>query len=138
MEQSTELKELYLQICEAQSNGDYSFFERHFSQKDGVVAIGTDPTEWWAGYATIARMFKAQLKEAGGFQILADTPQAYSDGSIGWVAGQPTLKLPDGTEIPFRLTAVFQKEQDGWKIVQWHVSAGISNEDLIGETLTTQ
>jgi len=36
------------------------------------------------------------------------------------------------------LTAVFQKEQNDWKIVQWHVSIGISNEDLIGETLTTQ
>ena len=138
MEQSTELKELYLQSCEAQSNGDYSFFERYFSQKDGVLAIGTDPTEWWAGYAAITRVFKAQLKETGGFQIVADTPQAYCDGSIGWVAGQPTLKLPDGTEMRFRLTAVFQKEQNGWKIVQWHVSTGISNEDLIGETLTTQ
>jgi len=138
MEQSTELKELYLRSCEAQSSGDYSFSERHFSQKDGVLAIGTDPTEWWAGYATITRVFKAQLKETGGFQILADTPQAYRDGSIGWVAGRPTLKLPDGTEIPVRLTAVFQKEQNGWKIVQWHFSIGIPNEDSISETLTTQ
>ena len=48
------------------------------------------------------------------------------------------LKLPDGTEMPVRLTAVFQKEENGWKIVQWHFSAGISNEDLVGETLTTQ
>ena len=110
----------------------------HFSKKDGVVAIGTDAMEWWTGYATITRVFKAQLEEAGGFQILADTPQAYRDGSIGWVADQPTLKLPDGTKIPFRSTAVFQEEQDGWKIVQWHVSAGVSNEDLIGKALTTQ
>ncbi|MBC8434582.1 MAG: nuclear transport factor 2 family protein [Desulfobacterales bacterium] len=138
MEQSTELKELYLRSCEAQSSGDYSFFERHFSQKDGVLAIGTDPMEWWAGYASITRVFKAQLKETGGFQILADTPQAYSDGSIGWVAGQPTVKLPDGTEMQLRLTAVFQKEHDDWKIVQWHVSTGVANKDLIGETLTTQ
>jgi len=138
MEQSTELKELYLRSCEAQSSGDYSFFERHFSQKDGVLAIGTDPTEWWTGYATITRVFKAQLKETGGFQILADTPQAYRDGSIGWVAGRPTLKLPDGTEIPVRLTVVFQKEQNGWKIVQWHFSIGIPNEDSISETLTIQ
>ncbi|MFC2047511.1 nuclear transport factor 2 family protein [Chloroflexota bacterium] len=138
MEQSTELKELYLRSCEAQSSGDYSFFERYLSQKDGVIAIGTDPTEWWAGYATITSVFKAQLKETGGFQILADTPQAYSDGSIGWVAGQPILKLPDGTEMPLRLTAVFQKERNDWKIVQWHVSTGISNNDLIGEKLTTQ
>jgi len=138
MEYSTELKELYLQSCEAMSSGDYSFFERHFSQEDGVLAIGTDPTEWWAGYATITRVFKAQLKEAGGFQIMADTPQAYRDGSIGWVAGQPTLKLLDGTEMSVRLTVVFQKEKSGWKIVQWHFSTGISNEDLITETLTTQ
>ena len=138
MEQSTELKDFYLRIYEALSSGDYSFFERCFSQKDGVLAIGTDPTEWWTGYDTITRVFKAQLKETGGFQILADDPQAYRDGSIGWVAGQPTLKLPDGTEMPVRLTAVFQKEQNGWKIVQWHFSIGISNEDLFDETLTTQ
>jgi ketosteroid isomerase-like protein len=120
------------------SSGDHSFFERCFSQKDGVVAIGTDPTEWWVGYPTITRVFKAQLEEAGGFQVLADTPQAYQDGSVGWVAGQPTLKLPDGTEMPVRLTAVFQREQNGWKIVQWHFSIGISNEDVTGETLTTR
>jgi len=137
MQQSDELKELYIQICQAQSSGDYAFFERCFSKKDGVLAIGTDPAEWWAGYDTIARVFKAQLKEAGGFQILPDTPLAYHDGSIGWVAGQPTLKLPDGRELPFRFSAVFQKEPDGWKIVQWHFSSGISNEDLLGETLTT-
>jgi len=132
MEQSTELKELYLRSCEAMSNGDYSFFERYFSQKDGVLAIGTDPAEWWSGYATITRVFKSQLKELGGLQVLANTPQAYRDGSIGWVAGQPTLILSNGTEIPVRLTAVFQKEQNGWKIVQWHFSIGISNEDSIG------
>ncbi len=61
MEQSTELKELYLQSCKAISSGDYSFFERYFSQKDGVLAIGTDPTEWWAGYDTITKVFKSQL-----------------------------------------------------------------------------
>ncbi|MBI9077146.1 MAG: nuclear transport factor 2 family protein [Desulfatibacillum sp.] len=138
MEKSSELKDLYFLICEAQSNGDYGFFERHFSQKEGVVAIGTDPTEWWSGYDAITKVFKAQLKEAGGFQVLADTPQAYCDGSVGWVAGQPIVTLPDGAEVPVRLTVVFQKEGKDWKIVQWHFSTGISNEELIGETLTTR
>ncbi|MDY6950687.1 MAG: nuclear transport factor 2 family protein [Thermodesulfobacteriota bacterium] len=138
MEESTELKELYVQSCEAISKGDYGFFERHFSQKDGVLAIGTDPTEWWAGYAAITKVFKAQLEETGGFELLADTPQAYCEGSVGWVGGRPRLRLSDGTEMPFRLTAVFEKEQDDWKIVQWHFSSGVSNEDLIGDPLTTQ
>jgi len=110
MKKSIELNELYLQICDALSCGDDSFFEHCFSRKDGVIAIGTDPKEWWPGYNTIIRVFKTQLKEASGFKILPDTPQAYCEGSIGWLAGRPTIKLPDGTEIQIRLTAVFQKE----------------------------
>jgi hypothetical protein len=138
VEESIELKEILLRSYEALSNGDYTFFERHLSQRDGILAIGTDPAEWWAGYDTITRVFKVQLEESGGFQILAGTPQAHCDGAIGWVADQPDYKFQDGTEIPFRLTAVFQKENSDWKIVQWHVSIGISNEDIFGETLTTQ
>ncbi len=137
MEQSTELKELYFKICEAISKGDYSFFEQQFSQEDGVLAIGSDPAEWWPGYSVIMGAFNAQLSETGGFQILADTPLAYSEGSIGWIAGRPSVKTPDGSEIPVRLTAVFRKEHGEWKIAQWHFSSGISNEDLIEETLTT-
>jgi ketosteroid isomerase-like protein len=137
MQESTELKDMYTRLCEAQTKGDYSFFEKYFSRNDGVLAIGTDPTEWWAGYETITEVFTAQLKEVQGVQVLADTPLAYSDGSIGWVAGKPIIKLSDGAEIPARLTAVFQKETEGWKIVQWHFSLGIPNEDAIGETLTT-
>jgi len=137
MEPSRELKELYHRCCEAQTQGDTAFFERHFSKKDGVLAIGTDAEEWWTGYADIVRVFKAQLQEVQGFQILADSPLAYRDGSIGWVAGRPMLRLPDGREVPLRLTAVFQEEPDGWKIVQWHFSTGMSNQDLLGERLTT-
>jgi len=138
MEKSSELEQLYFRICEAQSNGDGLFFEQCFSQKDGVLAIGTDPEEWWVGHAAIARVFKAQLKEIEGIQIKAGMPQAYYDGSIGWIAGRPTYTLPNGTEIPARFTAVLQREEGGWKIVQWHSSIGISNEDVTGERLTTR
>jgi ketosteroid isomerase-like protein len=137
MEPSTELKALYLRSCEAQSNGDYAFFERYFSKEDGVLAIGTDPAEWWSGYDTITRVFEAQLKETDGIRVIPDTPLAYCHGSVGWVAGRPTLKLPDGTEMTVRLTTVYKKEKDDWKIVQWHFSTGIPNEELIDETLTT-
>ncbi len=137
MQQSSELQGLYLQSCEAMSSGDHAFFERHFSQNDGVLAIGTDPAEWWSGYATISKVFREQMQEAGGFQIVADSPEAYCEGPVGWVAGRPTLMLPDGAEVPLRLTAVFLKEKDAWKIVQWHFSSGISNTDLLGKTLST-
>lgn len=138
MRESKALKKLYLEICEALSKGDAAFFESRFSQEDGVLAIGTDPGEWWAGYSAITKIFKAQLEEAGGFKILADAPQAYREGPVGWLAGRPMLRLTDGSEIPFRLTAVLREERDDWEIVQWHFSAGVSNEALIGRTLTTR
>ncbi len=138
MEQAAELKALYRRICEAQSKGDHEFFEGLFSREEGVLAIGTDPEEWWSGYDAIVRVFEAQLKEVAGIEISADTPRAYCQGGMGWAAGQPTLKFTDGREMAFRLTVVFQKEQEEWKIVLWHSSIGIPNEDAIGETLTTR
>ncbi len=138
MEPSTELKDLTLRSYEAFSSGDHSFFDRHLSHQDGVLAIGTDPNEWWAGYATIFKVFKAQMEEMGGFSLIAGAPQAYSEGSVGWAADQPKFRLPDGTEIPVRLTSVFRKENNDWKIVQWHVSIGVSNEEIVGQPLTTQ
>lgn len=137
MQPSAELRDLYVRLCEAQTSGDHAFFARRFSSKDGVVAIGTDPAEWWQGFETISEVFKAQLSEAGGFEMLPGEPLAFADGNVGWAAGRPLVRLPDGAEIPLRFTAVFQKGPDGWQIVQWHMSAGVSNEDLIGRSLTT-
>jgi hypothetical protein len=138
MEQSNELIDLTRRSYEALSNGDISFLERHVSQEDGVLAIGTDPNEWWAGYDTIIRVFKAQLQEMGALTINASILQAYSDGNVGWGAGQLELRLEDGTVFPLRLTVVYQKQQGEWKIVQWHGSAGVANADVLGKDLTTQ
>ncbi len=137
MEPSDELKDLYRQCCEAMSNADGAFFASTFSQNEGVVAIGTDPVEWWAGHPKISRVFQAQLRETGGFKVIADDPLAYRNGPTGWVAGRPMMTLPDGTEIATRLTVVFQQEPDGWKIVQWHASLGVVNEDVVAGRLTT-
>ena len=138
MEASAELKELTLRFYAALSSGDIAFFEQHFSHQDGVLAIGTDPQEWWAGHATIAKVFKIQMQEMGQFSLEAGAPQAYSAGDVGWAADRPTFKFADGTVFPVRLTMVFHKEGDNWKVVQMHASSGISNEDALGKTLTTE
>ena len=138
MEQSTELKNFTLRVYEALEKADHSFFERYLSSEDGTLVIGTDPNEWWPGKAMAIKLLKAQLEETGGFPITADAPQAYSQGDIGWMADRPRLKLPDGAEMPLRLTLVFHKENGDWKIVQWHVSIGVSNEEALGQELTTE
>lgn len=132
MEQSSELKAVLLSFYEALTTGDIGFIKNITSRRDGVLMIGTDPNEWWADYETIIRINEAQIKEMGGIPIEAGDPQAFSQGSVGWVADQAKVKLPDGSEVPFRLTGVLHKENGEWKMIQWHVSIGVPNEEAFG------
>jgi hypothetical protein len=137
MEASPELADLMLRAFTAMTQGDIAFFERHVSPRDGVLAIGTDPQEWWAGAATFLPVLHAQFQEmGGGFPIVPGRPQGFREGAVGWIADRALLRLPDGTEIPFRLTLVVHREDDDWKIVQWHASIGAANEEAIGQDLT--
>jgi hypothetical protein len=43
--------------------------------------------------------------------------------------------MPDGSEVPFRITAVFHHEGGTWKLVQEHASVAMSNEDALGVEL---
>lgn len=137
MQQSEELKKLTLQFYDAIAKGDYQKADQMLSKDKGVLGIGTEPKEWMEGYAEFSRVLKAQLEETGGFPFVANNPRAWSEGGVGWVADDPTLKLSDGKEMPARFTVVFRKENEGWKIVHLHVSFGISNEEVFGTTLTT-
>jgi hypothetical protein len=137
METSAELRELTLRCFAALSSGDIAFFEQHFSRQDGVLAIGTDPQEWWDGYAAIIKVFQIQMEEMGQFSLEASALQAYTAGAAGWAAAQAAFRFADGAVFPVRVTMVFHKQDDNWKIVQMHASSGISNEDALGKTLTT-
>jgi hypothetical protein len=138
MNPSHELKNTMLRFYESMTAGDASAVERLFSRQSGVLAIGTDPNEWWEGHETIARILKTQLREMGRIQIKAGVPTAFVEGMVGWAADRPTFRLPDGQAVPFRATAVFQKENGEWKIVQFHFSIGVPNEEAVGKKLTTR
>jgi hypothetical protein len=137
MEPSPELRELMFSLYKAMASGDYAFMERHFSASAGVLTIGTDPNEWWTDRETATRVFRAQLEEMGGFPIAAGDPQAYTEGTVGWVADQPRVTMP-GAEMRLRLTGVLRREGEDWKIVQWHISMGVPNEQALGQELTTE
>ena len=137
MEQSIELRNLMLRFNESFSSGDILLIENMFSQKEGVLVIGSDPNEWWEGYETIINIFKSQMGEMGDFKIVDIDTKAYSEGTVGWGVSQTIMKMPDGLEIPFRGTVVFHQEDGGWKALQWHASIGVSNEETFGQELTT-
>lgn len=139
MEPSPELRDLTESLYQAMMTGDASFIAT-FSRQPGVLCIGTDPAEWWSDSPTLERVMSAQLREmgAGGVRVVAGNPQAYQEGSVGWAADQPTIQMPDGTKMPARITLVAHREGDVWKIVQAHISVGARNEEVLGQTLTTE
>lgn len=136
MQPSSELKQLVLRTYEALASGDTTFYERHLSHHEGVLIIGSDPSEWWIGYDTITQVFKAQMQELGGVSCIPGDPQAYSLGDVGWVADCPKFRLPDGTELPVRMSIVFVKEDGVWKVSHQHISIGVSNQEVVGQELT--
>ncbi len=138
MQPSLELREVIVRLYESMTSGDASAVERLFSRQSGVLVVGTDPNEWWVGYDTYARLFKAQLQEMAGIRIEAGELEAYVEGTVGWVADRPTIRLPNGREMKFRQTSVLHQEDGAWKIVQHHTSIGVSNVEAIGKELPTR
>jgi hypothetical protein len=76
------------------------------------------------------------MEEMSGITIVDSDPLACSEGSVGWAADRFRLRFPNGTQVPFRVTIVFHQEGGEWKIVQWHSSIGIPNEEAPGQELT--
>jgi SnoaL-like protein len=136
MERSDELRDLMLQFYEALTNGDESFFDRHFSKSQDTRGIGTDPDEWWSG-PQLVQVWKEQIAALGGsMPITPGDLEAFADGDVGWIADRPTLDLGDGDPVAIRYTAVFVREDDEWKLVQSHGSIGLANEGTFGELPT--
>jgi ribulose-5-phosphate 4-epimerase/fuculose-1-phosphate aldolase len=140
MEQAPELKEILQHFYQGFASGDPSAFERLMSRHEGILAIGTDPNEWWDNLETLTRVTRAQLQEmrAAGMSIVPGDAQCYREGSVGWIADRPSFRLADGSEISTRVTMVLHQEDGEWKAVQFHTSIGVPNQDVAGVDLTTE
>ena len=133
MEQAPELKDVVLRLYEAFSRGDADLMERLTSRQEGLVFIGTDPGEWFEDLASIRHLVQAQA--GAGITVLPGEVRGYREGPVGWIADRGTFVLPHGGEVPFRLTAVFLREDGDWKLIQEHASIGVSNEEAVGQEL---
>ena len=71
------------------------------------------------------------MKAMGDLQFSPGEIKAYEEGSVGWGIARPTFILPNGKQIPFRWSAVFHQEDGEWKMVQFHASVGVPNEQLL-------
>jgi class 3 adenylate cyclase/ketosteroid isomerase-like protein len=137
VEPSEELRALMHRFYAACAQGDADTIANLFSESAAVLAIGTDPGEWWTSHASIVGVWDAQMSEFGGFVFRSQALQGWVQGPVGWVADQVMLEMPDRSERSIRLTAVLHLERGHWRFIQYHLSAGTGNEELLGVELTT-
>ena len=57
-------------------------------------------------------------------------PAAFREGSVGWVADRPTLRISTGQKQELRLTVVFRREDDLWKAVLFQNALAVPDEQV--------
>jgi len=133
---SEELRSFMLRMYAAWGTQDFEALREMFSTGAHLLAIGTDPNEWWNG-SNVLEVLMLQTREAGGFHFKAGNLTAYCAGNVGWVADEPLVTFGNGVEVQMRVTAVLVVERGHWRVAHWHVSIGQRNEEAIGLSLTT-
>lgn len=129
LEPSADIQELMLRFYEAVSRGDFDSVDRLVSRRAGMQWIGTDPSEWWEDFEAVAKAWRTQAAAMGApLRMTGGNATAYQNGDVAWVSDRPAFHLSDGRTLPFRFTVVWQREPEGWRIVQAHASFGIANE----------
>lgn len=138
MERSGQIESLVRDMYDAMKRGDAPGVAGLLANDASVLMIGTDPDEWWSGRDRISEVFRDQVEAMGGsIELVGGDPQGYAVGDAGWFADRPAFKLPDGTEVPTRLTGAAIREAGEWKLIQTHISVGVANEEAIGHELPT-
>jgi hypothetical protein len=112
---------------------DAAATDRFISRQRGMVGIGTDPAEWVTDAGTLGRLLSAQAEAMPGMVLVPSDLHVFTEGSVGWAADQPIARMPDGSEVPLRMTAVLHREDGSWKVVQTHWSIGLRNEEAFPE-----
>jgi hypothetical protein len=110
------------------------------SHHPGFLAIGTDPDEWWEGFDNVSAVWRVQMQEfddIGAVHFEVKKIVGWKEGTVGWVSSSLQLTVGETVDFPLRFTVVLHEEGAYWRIVNWHLSVPVVNEDLFGSPLTT-
>ncbi|HUH07990.1 MAG TPA: nuclear transport factor 2 family protein [Egibacteraceae bacterium] len=127
MERSSEVANVIVRFYEAFSVGTAEAFDSVVSRDPDAMALGTDRR------LDDRKAWKATFLGLGGVAVERGEIQGFRDGSLGWIVDDPTYVAPDGRRLRMRLTAVTRQEDDGWKLVQLHISVAVPDEVALAE-----
>src|SRR2546423_1490786 len=96
MERSEEICRVVHRWLGGNRDGDADAVIARISEHSGLLAIGTDPGEWW--HAPERAVWRRQIEESGGFPLHWDEDEieAWEEGSVGWAGMTMKLGALDG------------------------------------------
>jgi ketosteroid isomerase-like protein len=126
MQRSDAVRDAMVYFYDRLSASDVARFDELVAP-DAALIIGTAPGEWVTERDRMRFGFEAE----GLRLVTGGAAIAYEEGSMGWVADEPTFYFPDGSAMRTRLTAVLRQEGGRWALVHMHVSVGVPDEEVL-------
>jgi uncharacterized protein (TIGR02246 family) len=133
---SPEIEAIARRILATWNRGDVEAMSNLFSSGADLRVLGFDADEQWSGPDQFLAVFVAQKDEMPDWSLEPHHVEAFEDGSFGWATVQSTVVTPEAAS-PMRHTAVFHLEGGAWRVVQWHNSIPVPNQQVFGVELTT-
>jgi hypothetical protein len=130
MDRSPEVERLAVAWLAGMKAGDPVAVASLFAEDEATTVIGNGADQWFTGDAYTRKRLDGTLGEHGGIPFEPGSPTGWAAGDTGWFADQVTLVFPAKT-IPLRMTGVAIRQNGTWLLVQLHVSAAVSDDDLL-------
>jgi len=137
--ESPELAALARRWIDALGNSDAQTILNLFSKSPHTHYIGSDPAEEWKGsdVGSGVAAHAEQFRDRVGWKLEIDEVAAYESGTSGFSIVKSTALVGGYDPISFRSTSVWELEGGVWRIVHNHNSVPVTNQSVIGVTLTS-
>ncbi len=130
MKRSPEVEQLAVAWLAGMKAGDAVAVASLFVASEATTVIGNGADQWFTGDEYTRKRLDRTLGTRGGIPFEPGSPRGWAAGDTGWFADQVTLVFGEKT-IPLRMTGVAIRQNGTWLLVQLHVSAAVSDDDLL-------
>ena len=126
MAPSAEIRDTMLEFYRRMLAGESDAANDLISRDPAVIFIGS-AGEWVDDQAAL----RSGTQVPGEGVVAGPNPVGFANGDVGWFADQPTWLFADGTGAEMRMSAVLQREADGWRIVHAHLSVAVPDDQCV-------
>lgn len=136
VKRSPELEAVVFRYLSAYTTQGLEVLSNVVSGDESLRVLGFDSDEWWQGPEEFLAVRHAQIAESPDFTAVIHGIEAFEDGPVGWFSVFYTLQ-GDEVHADIRSTGVLRIEGGVWRVVQWHNSVPVANQQVFGTDLTT-